>query len=217
MSRPSLSLILAATLLSACGGRSSGAGPEPSASPSPSPTPAVDAGPWSLDLARGEALYNELCISCHQANGSGGYGPALTNTASCPPCERFDTLWERIDEAMPLRNPEACVDDCARDIAAWIINGFSTVPSCSVEFRYDSIAADRFSATVRIANFRGLSVPDWRLGFTLDEGQRITDAPAASIAQDGTDVVIRPQAGSMQIASGGAVDIVLSGSHGGAT
>ncbi len=193
---------------------SSDGGPEPS--PSPSPTPAAAVGPWALDLARGERLYGELCQGCHQANGAGGYGPALTNTVSCPPCESFSTLWERIDEAMPLRNPEECVGDCARDIAAWILNGFSTVPSCSVEFRYDSIAADRFTATLRIANFRGQSVPDWRLGFTLDDGQRITTAATVTVEQDDAAVLIRPQAGTMQIASGSELNFALAGSHRGA-
>ncbi|HEY1075945.1 MAG TPA: cellulose binding domain-containing protein [Fontimonas sp.] len=213
---PILLLVTAAALLSACGGGSSGAGPEPGPTPGPSPT-VIDAGPWALDPARGEALYGELCVSCHQANGSGGYGPALDNTASCPPCERFDTLWERIDEAMPLRNPGQCVEDCARDIAAWIVNGFSIAPSCTVEFRYDSIAGGRFTATVRIDNFRGLDVPEWRLGFTLDEGQRITAAPAVTVEQDGAAVLIRPQDGNRQITDGGAVVFALEGSHLGAT
>src|SRR5262245_17772574 len=30
-------------------------------------------------IAEGEALYNETCVTCHGASGSGGSGPALTS------------------------------------------------------------------------------------------------------------------------------------------
>lgn len=209
-------MLLLAALLAGCGSGGNAPrveDPDVEEPPPPPPPPPKDEGPWVLDLAQGEALYVEKCEGCHQQNGQGGYGPALTNTFTCPPCESFDRLWRRIDEFMPLRNPQDCVGDCARHIAAWILNDFSTEPSCSIEFRYDSIAADRYSASFRIENRRGKPVEAWRFGFTLPEGQRITGARGATFSTEDSDVLIRPVAGNALIPDGGNVEFGIEGSH----
>jgi hypothetical protein len=171
-----------------------------------------------LDLARGQAQFVEKCQQCHAPNGIGGYGPALTNTVTCPACSEFTQLWKRIDEFMPFRNPEACDAACSRDIAAWINNGFSTAASCAVRFRYDSVAGQRFAATVQIDNFsmRGLTVPSWRLGFTLPPDHRVTAASNAVAEQSGDQVLLKPIAATPSIPSGAVLEIRLEGSHGGA-
>lgn len=179
------------------------------------PTAPADDRPWILDMARGQSLFAEKCQHCHGPNATGGYGPALTSTITCPPCAEFSMLWQRIDEFMPLRNPEACDADCSRSIAAWISNGFSTLPSCSVEFRYDSVAAAQFSATIRITNFRGLDVQAWRLGFTLPATHELTAAINATATQSGSQVELRPLVTAAVIASSATLEIGLQGRHGG--
>lgn len=206
-------LILSALLIAACSGGGAGGGPDPDPTPTPTPQAGDDAGPWALDLSRGEALYADLCQSCHQRNGTGGYGPALDNDLSCRTCAEFGTLWPHIDAEMPLRNPETCDAECARNIAAWIINGFSTVPSCSVDFRYDSIAPDRFSASLRIVNFRGEDVPEWRLGLRFTDDERLVAAEGLRFGQEDGEVLIEPLPGDTRIADGETREFSLSGEH----
>ncbi|MES0874557.1 DUF1592 domain-containing protein [Sinimarinibacterium thermocellulolyticum] len=130
--------------LSACGGNYSGHGePEPGSggiptpvptlvpTPAPSATPTATPGPGGdtdAALQRGAQRYAQQCASCHGARGQGGVGPALTDTTNCPSCASFDTLWTRIRDTMPSSNPRACDEACARDVAAFILNGFSTTP-----------------------------------------------------------------------------------------
>ncbi len=174
-----------------------------------------DTGPWALDLPRGQSLFLEKCQQCHGPNGVGGYGPALTSTITCPPCAEFTQLWRRIDEYMPFRNPEACDAACSRDIAAWISNGFATTPSCSVEFRYDTVTAGHFTATLRITNFRNLDVPKWRLGFTLPIGHTLTASTNAVATHADGQALLRPFEDAPRIADGAMLAIGLEGMHAG--
>lgn len=66
--------------------------PPPVPPPAPPPSPASDTGPWTLDLAQGEALFIGKCQRCHGEGGGGGYGPALTSTATCVPCGEFTAV-----------------------------------------------------------------------------------------------------------------------------
>lgn len=214
--------------LVACGGEEQAvvenppAGEEPGP-PQPPPNPPdppdeeepaapTDAGPWVIDAARGQAQFAEKCQRCHGENAGGGYGPALNNTSTCAICADFTALWLRIDEFMPLRNPAACDAACARDIAAWISNGFSPAPSCSVEFTYQLVTAESFSAVVRIFNFRGQRVPDWRLGFTLPAGHAVNGVVDAVLKREGDQVLLSAY-GSAGIADGQTLAIGLQGTH----
>lgn len=212
-------------VMASCGGEEGAPGPAspPQAPAAPEPPPAAplppaqpaDAGPWPLDPARGQSLFVERCQHCHGVGAAGGYGPALTNTITCTVCGDFHLLWRRIDEFMPLRNPQACVADCARDIAAWIINGFSTLPSCSAEYYYESVAAQRFTAVIRLQNFRGLDAPDWRLGFTLPEGHAVTGVSTGSVEVRDTQVLLRPPEGQTSLPDGSVQVLRLEGRHDG--
>ena len=102
--------------------------PLPTTSPVPTATPTPGGDDLGATLQRGAQRYAQQCASCHGGSGQGGVGPALTNTTSCPSCASFDSLWPRIRDTMPMSNPGACDESCARDVAAYILNGFSTVP-----------------------------------------------------------------------------------------
>ena len=178
------------------------------------PTSTAD-GPWALDLARGRTQFVEKCQGCHGESGRGGYGPALTDTGTCPPCAEFTRLWQRIDEFMPFRNPAACDAQCARDIAAWIFNGFSTEPSCTVDFLYDSMTGNRFTATVRIVNLGALDVPTWRLGLSLPAGHTLVPMQKAIASESNGQVLVSPEPDYQRIGSGATLAISFEGTHGG--
>ena len=61
--------------------------------------------------------YDKLCATCHGDKGAGGYGPSHIN---CRICGSSKSLYNKINNEMPLGNSSLCVDDCARDMAAYI-------------------------------------------------------------------------------------------------
>jgi mono/diheme cytochrome c family protein len=78
----------------------------------------------SGDVLKGEQSYQKLCASCHGPVGKGGSGPALNpwNKGEAP-------LLDAIQGKMPKGAPEKCDDQCAEDIAAFILAGFHTDPA----------------------------------------------------------------------------------------
>lgn len=63
------------------------------------------------------AVYAQQCGICHGKLGQGGSAPAHIG---CSICSSLDALYEKINTEMPFRNPTACVDTCARDMAKYI-------------------------------------------------------------------------------------------------
>jgi cytochrome c553 len=63
-------------------------------------------------LARGAALYGELCAVCHGHQGQGASGPVLAGFS-----RGEAELTSIIDQRMPVGRPEQCRGACARDIA----------------------------------------------------------------------------------------------------
>ncbi|MFP5305936.1 MAG: DUF1592 domain-containing protein, partial [Gammaproteobacteria bacterium] len=183
------------------------------------------------------------CQSCHGTTGEGGIGPALTGTASCPSCASFDTLWPRIRDTMPSTDPARCGEACARDVAAYILNGFSTAPpddgggggpaptpaptptpgptppppaaTCAVELSYPSVWNTGFVAEVVIRNFSGASVDGWKVEFTFPNDQQITNDWNTVLTQSGAAVVAAPESYNATIADGGSVSFGFQGTHGG--
>lgn len=69
------------------------------------------------DVARGAALYKEMCASCHGGAGEGGLGPRLN-----PWTKGLPELVDVIDRTMPKQDPSTCDAECAEDIAAYILS-----------------------------------------------------------------------------------------------
>ncbi len=201
-------LLLAAVLI-ACSGYDGR--PQGEIGATPRPAPQADADP--IDLGRGEALYRDLCAHCHGPEAEGGRGWPSLRDASCQSCGEYTDLWQTIEATMPWRAANQCGRRCARDIAAWIVNGLSTAPTCTIEFEYAQIAMQDFRATVRIANRRGLDVKSWTLAWTPDAGQRITVVEGGDIEPRATDLLLTPAAAHARIADGGEVQIVIEGTH----
>ena len=72
--------------------------------------------PNAPDIAAGEAIYASDCAGCHGASGEGGFGGPVA-------VEKWnqETLQQVTNDTMPLGNAGACIDDCARDVAAYIL------------------------------------------------------------------------------------------------
>jgi mono/diheme cytochrome c family protein len=66
-----LSVLLVGPLMVACGG---GDAPPPAETPPPAPPAAVEALEATDLVARGEQAYQQVCVTCHQANGEGVAG-----------------------------------------------------------------------------------------------------------------------------------------------
>ncbi len=83
------------------------------------------------DLVAGAEFYNSPalgCKSCHGADGSDGSFDAIDEGNLSAELTTFDTLAPYIHTDMPklLAQPTSCENACARDIAAYILNGFKT-------------------------------------------------------------------------------------------
>jgi hypothetical protein len=70
-------------------------------------------------VARGEALYKEMCVRCHGTRGEGVGGPSLRDWSRGEP-----ELARIIDARMPLGEPDRCDAACARAIARYVVEAF---------------------------------------------------------------------------------------------
>ncbi len=71
------------------------------------------------DLNNGEQEYTSMCVGCHGTNGAG-------NTPIDDDEFNLASLTVFIDDKMPQGNAGNCVGKCAVDVAAYILNGYSS-------------------------------------------------------------------------------------------
>uniref|UniRef100_UPI0030131E68 Putative lipoprotein n=1 Tax=Teredinibacter turnerae TaxID=2426 RepID=UPI0030131E68 len=74
----------------------------------------------------GEALYEAQCASCHGKDGKGGL--AGGELLGCDVCGDFSLLALRIEQTMPLGNPEQCDTQCSSQIAGYMLENFAGLP-----------------------------------------------------------------------------------------
>jgi hypothetical protein len=138
-------------------------------------------GPVNADPKRGEALYGELCASCHGGRGEGGTGPSLRDWKRGEP-----VLADIIDARMPLGAPERCDRDCARAIAAYIVSAFNgpivcdTTPPVPRGLRL--LTRREYEATVAdlLAGAATAAAPSGQRTFTYDpKGKTVTKVHVA--------------------------------------
>ncbi len=70
----------------------------------------------------GQTAYQEQCQTCHGDAGQGGAGG--TSLINCSNCGDLDVLSSFINNMMPLGNVANCVDECAIEVADYILNVF---------------------------------------------------------------------------------------------
>lgn len=76
-------------------------------------------------VSQGADLYAQMCAGCHGSDGGGGRGPSLRDWNRDEP-----TLVDIIDRTMPKGDPSKCTGECARDVAAYILETFKS-PACA--------------------------------------------------------------------------------------
>lgn len=74
----------------------------------------------------GQALYAELCATCHGTKGEGGIGPSLRGWG-----KGESVLVSTIASSMPKGNVGKCTGTCASDVAAYILESFQGQVACT--------------------------------------------------------------------------------------
>lgn len=89
-------------------------------------------------------------------------------------------------------------------------------PATACQVAYDaSVWQGGFTADVTVRNTGSSAVDDWRLGFTLPPGQRITHAWNATLSGSSGAVTAGPVAYNARIAAGGAQTFGFQSAYGG--
>ena len=70
----------------------------------------------------GLTAYQQQCQTCHGDMGQGGAGG--TSLTNCSNCGDLDVLSTYINNMMPLGNVANCVDECAVEVADYILTVF---------------------------------------------------------------------------------------------
>ncbi len=97
----------------------------------------------------GQTRYQQLCSSCHGADGLGGFiGASLQN---CAWCDSLPVLTTYIDANMPLGNPGACDANCSAELASYILTAFNTVNTGQVTRTLDALTLAPDNDTLRKA------------------------------------------------------------------
>ena len=100
----------------------------PKPTPSPEPEPSQTPAPIG-DAAKGKSLMNSaMCSTCHSDNGDGSFGaPFEFDMANLEypsetqyKADSAENLAKYIADLMPKGGPDACVDECANDIASYL-------------------------------------------------------------------------------------------------
>lgn len=186
------SLVLAligAILLAACGGDSdrdksgpisSSSGTSSSASSSFSSGANSSVGQQGNSGA-GKQLYEQGCQICHGANGGGNTQLASPGLVNCTICNNRAALANYIETSMPpggMQAAQACVGECAEDVAAYIIEAFNPEP--------DFAACDSGAASPSPSDLKRLSRQEYRN--TLIDLLQLSNAPNLDVIPDDPSV-----------------------------
>jgi S-disulfanyl-L-cysteine oxidoreductase SoxD len=101
---------------------------------------AQDAGKTTWDgiyseaqAAKGEAIYNDKCMKCHGADGTGGDAPDLVGGGFAADWDGLTVaqLFDRTRSSMPQDNPQSLSRDDTAAILAYLFkkNGFPAGPA----------------------------------------------------------------------------------------
>ncbi|GIF72037.1 serine/threonine-protein kinase [Asanoa siamensis] len=86
-------------------------------------------------------------------------------------------------------------------------------PACEVRYALRRDSGGSFDADVTVVNAGRVPVTDWSLAFSFPGDQKLTRAAAATVHQQGNDVVLKP-AEPAAVPAGGSAGMRLTGSYG---
>lgn len=97
----------------------------------------------------GQDDYNAQCASCHGTDGSGG--SVAVSLINCASCSSLDLLSTYINNLMPLAAPANCLDQCASEVADYILTVFAVDDSPMVSQTIQAIEKMPLDDTLRKA------------------------------------------------------------------
>jgi|TARA_B100002003_G_scaffold248122_1_gene281195 hypothetical protein len=100
----------------------------------------------------GQQNYEEQCSVCHGADGLGG--TVAVPMVNCATCASLDVLTVYTNNTMPLGTPFNCVDECAAEVADYILNVFNEVDSPVVTQALEAIESMPLDDTLRKASLQ---------------------------------------------------------------
>lgn len=103
----------------------------------------------------GQLEYNEQCASCHGTDGQGA--AVAVSLVNCANCGSADILTTYIANVMPLGGTDNCIDQCASDVADYILTLFQVDDSPMVEQTIQAIESLPLEDTLRKASLQLVS------------------------------------------------------------
>lgn len=100
----------------------------------------------------GQADYNAQCASCHGTDGSGG--SVAVSLINCANCSSLDVLSTYTNNLMPLGAPANCLDQCASEVADYILTVFAVDDSPMVSQTIQAIEKMPLDDTLRKASLQ---------------------------------------------------------------
>lgn len=100
----------------------------------------------------GQDEYNAQCASCHGSDGSGG--SVNIPMINCANCSSLDVLSSYINNLMPLGATSNCLDQCASEIADYILTVFAVDDSPMVSQTIQAIEKMPLDDTLRKASLQ---------------------------------------------------------------
>jgi mono/diheme cytochrome c family protein len=119
----------------------------------------------------GQNEYNSQCAGCHGVNGQGGL--VAVSLVNCANCGNSNTLINYIANVMPLGAPGSCVDDCAEDVANYLLTLFQVDDSPLITQTVSALQVMPLEDTLRKASLQLASrLPtDAELGIVAINGE----------------------------------------------
>ncbi|AOS63069.1 lytic polysaccharide monooxygenase auxiliary activity family 9 protein [Actinoalloteichus hymeniacidonis] len=153
-------------------------------------------------------------------DGSGPHGAEYTWRGQLPSGKSgkhlIYSIWQRSDSAEAFYN---CSDVVFSDSGD---PGEPEPPEpepiaidCAVEYTKQSEWNNGFVAEVVLRNTGSAAISGWGLTWPYSDGQQVTNAWGASVAQQGAEVTVRSNSGTGHIPVGGSVTFGFQGTHGG--
>ncbi|MCH7815884.1 MAG: hypothetical protein IIC60_04860 [Proteobacteria bacterium] len=119
----------------------------------------------------GQDTFKQLCSNCHGVDGQGG--TVAVSLVNCDNCGSLDVLSTYINDVMPLGAPSGCINECANEVADYILAVFSVDNSPMVSQTIQAIQSMPLDDTLRKASLQlvGRLPTDAERQFVTDDAE----------------------------------------------